>query len=1424
MTQRMLALAPEGGEPDRASRLSAVASAIARAFEHGETVTPQIIKRLMRESFGGSDADGAWSMRDAYDALETAQVLALCDRSWPSDVEAAPHEVFARLRAFERNLPTQTYRSEGQIEMQQFSTPITLAWLAAVAAAIEPEDHVLEPSAGTGMLAIHAKRAEATLTLNERDTGRADLLARTFGQSVSRHDGEHIDDLLPATKQPTVILMNPPFSRSELRGRDRHASARHLRSALERLAPGGRCVAIMPPSFMAEGAGGPGYASVAEVVLPRAEITIGGGAYAKHGTSIAVRLIIFDKGWIGKPDRHVAESIEMALPIALGVPARLRCDDQPPPAAPPARPPLTRPMTLSGGLFGGVAVHRLSSPEPAPAVENEVPLLSYTLLDEPRPVGEVVGIYAPWRLARIDIPGAKPHPNELVESVAMASVLPPRVGYRPRLPARTVAGLSEAQLETVILAGAAFERDLVGRFRPNRAGNQLDEHADGEAYRMGFFVGDGTGVGKGREAAACIMDRWCRGYRRHVWISKSAELIEDARRDWTALGGVAIDIQGLDAFPISSAIPMTSGILFVTYATLRSSRGEHASRLQQILAFLGEDFEGVVVFDEAHCMANAAGTESEFGTAKGSEQGLAGVRLQNAVPRACILYVSATGATDPANLCYATRLGLWGPGTAFDNRASFLAAMEAGGIAAMEVIARDLKAMGRYIARSLSFAGVEYDPLVHRLTPDQIRIYDAYADAWAIIHRGLDQALKASGVIDQVGGDTLNAQAKGAALSRFESAKQRFFSQILIGMKMPSVIAAIEREVDTGHSVVVQLVTTAEAVLDRRLAALGPEERASLDLDLSPRDAMIDYLKSAFPTRQMRVFKDSGGTMRSEPMFDAGGNAVACQAAIRARDRLIEDLCAMPAVPAALDELVRHFGPDRLAEVTGRSRRIIVDASGRQRIERRGSRANLAETDAFMAARKHILAFSEAGGTGRSYDSDRATKSADRRRVHMVLEPGWRAANAIQGIGRSHRANQKTPPIFRPVTTDCRGELRFISTIVRRLDALGALTRGQRQAGSQNLFNPADNLESDMARESLSQWYRLLQQGKLASISLSNFEEMTGLSLTEESGALRQQLPPIQRWLNRILALRIGVQNAIFDEYLGLIEARVDAARAAGTLDVGVETILADRVLLLDDILLRTDPETGAETRLHRLELKMRRHAKAFDELMTADGRVDDIVFLQNRKSGRAALRVPSWSITDEEGRPIPMCRLVHPTASERIATSKLQRSHWHAIPKADFRALWEAEAAAARNELYREEVAIATGLLLPVWDKLPDDAVRVRRIVDLHGYSQLGRVVPTYALARLAEKFGVETASRMSIDETIACALAGDAGRLSALGNASLHRVMVNGDWRLEIRGYPAEKREWLKSLGCFTQIIQYKTRLFVPVDRAAAILSLIQ
>src|SRR3546814_4511650 len=93
-------------------------------------------------------------------------------------------------------------------------------------------------------------------------------------------------------------------------------------------------------------------------------------------------------------------------------------------------------------------------------------------------------------------------------------------------------------------------------------------------------------------------------------------------------------------------------------------------------------------------------------------------------------------------------------------------------------------------------------------------------------------------------------------------------------MKMPTVVRAIEDELATGHVAVVQLTSTAEAILGRRLADLSPEERAILSIDVSPLDTLIDYLRTAFPTRQMRAFRATDGSMRSEPMLDDEGNGV----------------------------------------------------------------------------------------------------------------------------------------------------------------------------------------------------------------------------------------------------------------------------------------------------------------------------------------------------------------------------------------------------------------------------------------------------------------------------------------------------------------------------------------------------------------------
>ena len=107
--------------------------------------------------------------------------------------------------------------------------------------------------------------------------------------------------------------------------------------------------------------------------------------------------------------------------------------------------------------------------------------------------------------------------------------------------------------------------------------------------------------------------------------------------------------------------------------------------------------------------------------------------------------------------------------------------------------------------------------LEHALTPEQRGIYDAYAGAFAIIHNNLAAAMEAANITGDSGG-TLNRQAKSAARSAFESAKQRFFGHLLTSMKTPTLITSIETDLAAGHAAVIQSVSTGEALMERRLS------------------------------------------------------------------------------------------------------------------------------------------------------------------------------------------------------------------------------------------------------------------------------------------------------------------------------------------------------------------------------------------------------------------------------------------------------------------------------------------------------------------------------------------------------------------------------------------------------------------------------
>ena len=346
--------------------------------------------------------------------------------------------------------------------------------------------------------------------------------------------------------------------------------------------------------------------------------------------------------------------------------------------------------------------------------------------------------------------------------------------------------------------------------------------------------------------------------------------------------------------------------------------------------------------------------------------------------------------------------------------------------------------------------------------------------------------------------------------------------------------------------------------------------------------------------------------------------------------------------------------------------------------------ANFAETAAFMDDDKRILVFSDAGGTGRSYHADLGCRN-QRRRIHYLLEPGWKADAAIQGLGRSNRTNQKQPPVFRPVATDVKGEKRFLSTIARRLDTLGAITRGQRQTGGQGLFRADDNLESPYAKAALRQFYQLLYAGKIEGCSLGDFQDATGLDLVDQDGSLKEELPPITQFLNRILALRIAMQNLLFVAFEQLLDARIEAAITAGTYDIGVETLTAESFHVAERRTVHTHAATGAETRCYRVLRKDRNRPLPLAEALAL--RADGGRLLINEQTRRAAVQMHAASLMDDDGNVEIRTRLIRPMARETISVERFNHSHWRKATREEF-ARTVGSGMRARPGILRERVS----------------------------------------------------------------------------------------------------------------------------------------
>jgi hypothetical protein len=589
-----------------------------------------------------------------------------------------------------------------------------------------------------------------------------------------------------------------------------------------------------------------------------------------------------------------------------------------------------------------------------------------------------------------------------------------------------------------------------------------------EARGQGMIIGDQTGIGKGRIAAAMIRYGVRQGMK-PIFITEKANLFSDIYRDLAAIGsahlkplivngrepktdikdeGGNVIYQALGASEQatifeSRTIPAPYNFVVATYTQFNSpeKKPEKPSYLMAVAK------DNLLIMDEAHNSSGSSNT-GEF--------------MQRVVrDTRGVVFLSATFAKRPDNMpIYAMKTSI---SEANLTRDELVDAINKGGVALQEVLSSQLVAEGQMIRRERSFEGVEVNYISldnyedhHRKTADSITeiLRDIIGFQKNYIDKQVDE-------LDKI------AVAEGKEVDLREGTSQAgvdnqpYFSkvfnvinQMLFSIKADAVAERTIERLKEGKKPVIAFASTMGSFIEQM-----ENDKGLLvgDGDLINTD-FSEVLRKGLDGVMRYTEKDING----EPTYKKFELAELSPEAQSEYHRILEKINSVSTgiTISPIDMIIQKLEKAgyTVAEVTGRKFAVQPNASGNKGLVT--SRKKINTNDAFRLFNNNevdVLMINQSGSTGASAHAiitPKVPKDQVRQRVMIVLQAELDINTEVQKRGRINRTGQILKPIYDYMISAIPAEKRLMMMLQKKLKSLDANTTSNQKQSTKILDVP----------------------------------------------------------------------------------------------------------------------------------------------------------------------------------------------------------------------------------------------------------------------------------------------------------------------------------------------------------------------------------